>query len=143
MMFNELLWWFEMLMTRRWDVFEICLFWDAFEMLIWDVFEMIWDVFNLSFFITFMVVSHTLHFFEMELMLVEMACIGEFWDEGYALLMPLLIGRFLRWEFCSNGTTCICIVLSRIIWMKNEMYLMLMNEYVCCNCCWLWDETGW
>ena len=57
----------------------------------------------------------------MELMLVEMACIGEFWDEGDALLMPLLIGKFLRWEFCSNGTTCICIVLSRIIWLHKEV----------------------
>ena len=107
-----------------------------FEMF-WDdelrCFEMIWDVVNLGVIITFTVVSYTLHF----------------WDGAYARwdgldwqilrwrlrLVDASINwkiRFLRWEFCSNGTTCICIVLSRIIWLNHEVYLMLMNEYICC-----------
>ena len=65
-------------------------FWDIG---LWPIMMLYWDVVNCDVVITFMIVSHTLHF-EMELMLVEMACIGEFWDEGYALLMALLIGNF-------------------------------------------------
>ena len=34
--------------------------------------------------------------------------------KAYALLMPLLIGRLLSWEFFSIGTTCMCIKISRI-----------------------------
>ena len=138
MMFNKLFWWYEMLMTRRWDAFEMLLFWEVN----WDVlrwFEML---------LTWVLLLHSwlcrIHFiFEMELMLVEMACIGEFWDEGYALLMPLLISKFLRWEFCSYGTTCICIVLSRIIWLHREVCIDMVNVYYCCNYCWLWDENWW
>ena len=101
-----------------WDVVILRCFWDVFEMLL-----------------TWVLLLHSwlcrIHcIFKMELMLVEMACIGEFWDEGYALLMPLLIGKFLRWEFCSNGTTCICIVLSRVIWLHREVCIDVVSMYV-------------
>ena len=116
MTFDELFWLFEMF----WDDYLRC-----FEMIIWDVlrwFEML---------LTWVLLLHSrlchIHcIFEMELMLDEMACIGEFWDEGYALLMPLLIGKLLRWKFCSNGTTCICIVLSRIIWLHKEVCIIVV-----------------
>ena len=130
MMFNKLFWCYEMLL--------IMMFWDDWDVLRWlrccdfeMLIEMFWDMFwdDLGVVITFMM-SRIHCIFEMELMLVEMAWIGKFWDEGYALLMPLLIGKFLRWEFCSNSTKCICIVLSHIIWLNNEVYLMLMNEYI-------------
>ena len=47
--------------------------------------------------------------------------------KAYALLMPLLIDNFyvgssasfLSWEFCSNGTTCMCIVESHL-----ELYII-------------------
>ena len=34
--------------------------------------------------------------------------------KAYALLMSLLIGRLLSWEFCSAGTTCMRIKTSHI-----------------------------
>ena len=127
MMFDKLFWWPEMFIK-----------WDVFEMLIWDV--LIW----LEMLLTWVLLSHSwlcrIHcIFKMELMLVDMACIGEFWDEGYALLTPLLIGKFLRWKFCSNGTTCIRIVLSRIPSSMIELLCWWINYCIlliaCCVCC--------
>ena len=40
------------------------------------------------------------------------------------------VGKLLRWEFCSNGTTCICICQSRIL------RRIIMSCVVVCICSW-------
>ena len=104
-------------------------FWDVGH---WSTVVLYWDVVNYGVVITFMIVSHTLHF-KMELMLVEMAFIGEYWDEGLCLVDASINWKFLRWEFCSNGTTCICIVLSCITWLHKEACIDVVNVYYCCD----------
>ena len=94
-MFNELFWWYEMLMTRCWDAFEMLLFWDAFEMLIWDVlrwFEML---------LTWVLLLHS--------WLCRIHCISRWswcslwWPvlvnikmKAYVLLMPIFIGNYFK-----------------------------------------------
>ena len=97
MMFNKLFWGYDMLMMRRWDAFEMLLFWDAFEMLI----EMFLRWFEML--LTWVLLLHSwlcrIHcIFEMELMLVEMACIGEFWDEGLCLVYASINWQIFKME---------------------------------------------
>ena len=66
-------------------------------------------------------------------------CDGLDWQtakKAYALLMPLSVGIFLRWEFCSNGTTCMCIVIESHLMLHLELWWW----YICCcfmllTCC--------
>ena len=83
--------------------------------------------------------------FSLHLWLCHIHCIS-WWPvlanikmKAYALLMPLFIGNYLRWGFCSNGTTCICIVLSRIIWLHKEVLYWcgecVLSLVFCCDYC--------
>ena len=107
---------------------------------LWPTMMLYWDVVNCGVGIKFMIVSHTLHF-EMELMLVKMACIGKYWDEGLCL-----VDASINWQIfemgvlLQKGTTCICIVLSHIIWLHKEVCFDVVNVYYYC---WLWDEKWW
>ena len=48
--------------------------------------------------------------------------------KAYAFLTPLFIGIFLRWEFCSNGTIFMCIIIES----HSVLHLELWSRYIFC-----------